>query len=281
MMIYKKYDQQQLNLQYDNRFHVPGFQYYLDRWQQLSSIAENTNVVVKNIQYGGGSREHLDIFPSAAKASKTLTFIHGGYWQRFDKSSFYFVADAFARYNITTVLINYPLAPVVSMDQVVQSCDKAIEWIGNNIQHWNGDAGELYLVGHSAGAHLAAMLLTKEKEPAKSNLKAVCGLSGLYNLLPVHLSNLNQVLQMDAEMASSISPVFKEPVVPCPFLIAVGESETDEFLDQSREMTNAWKNKNPATELMVVPGLNHFSILDSFCDVNSMLHQSMRRLMND
>lgn len=281
MKVYKKYDQQQLNLQYDNRFHVPGFQHYLDRWGQLSQIAENRNTVVKNIQYGDEPRECLDIFPSATKASKALIFIHGGYWQRFDKSSFYFVADAFAKYSITTVLINYPLAPAALMDQIVQSCSKAIEWIGNNIQQWNGDNGRLYLVGHSAGAHLVTMLLTEKKQRTQSNLKAACGLSGVYNLQPVQLSNLNQVLQMSKETAISNSPVFREPAVSCPLLIAVGNSETNEFLDQSREMANAWKNKNSSMELIVIPDLNHYSILDSFCDADSMLHHKMRRLMSN
>jgi arylformamidase len=163
MSIYKKYDQEQLNLQYNNRFHVPDFEDHLQRWESLSRLAEKKYRVIKDIPYGNELRESLDIFPSPQKGSKVLVFIHGGYWQKFDKSSFRFIGGAFADYGITTVLINYPLVPSVNIDQVVQSCRKAVDWIHINIAQWNGDPDQLYIAGHSAGAHLAAMLIAKEK----------------------------------------------------------------------------------------------------------------------
>ena len=91
MIIYKKYNQEELDLQYNNRFFVPDFENYLRRWEKLSSDVLKKHKVNQNIPYGDKSRECLDIFPSSNPLSKTLVFIHGGYWQRFDKSliSFY------------------------------------------------------------------------------------------------------------------------------------------------------------------------------------------------
>ena len=280
MIIYKKYNQQELDLQYNNRFHVPDFENYLQRWENLSSNAVKKYNAIKNIPYGDNPRECLDIFSSPNPRSKTLVFIHGGYWQRFDKSSFHFIAGAFAGYGITTVLINYPLAPGASMDQIVESCCEAIDWIYNNIAAWNGDADQIYIAGHSAGAHLASMLMAVEKnQNRKTFIKGICAISGLFNLIPIQLSNINDALQMDKETAIKNSPVFKEPVELCPLLIAVGGAETNEFLDQSRELNNKWKNKTRSAELMIMPGLNHFSVLDSFCDTNSLLHKSVCRMM--
>ncbi|MFC0772023.1 alpha/beta hydrolase [Terrimonas alba] len=280
MIVYKKYNRQELDLQYNNRFHVPDFEDYLQRWEKLSSDVLEKYKVIQNIPYGDKPRECLDIFSSPKPFSKTLVFIHGGYWQRFDKTLFHFIAGAFAGYGITTVLINYPLAPDVTIDQIVTSCSEAIGWINKNIASFNGDADQIYIAGHSAGAHLAAMLMTvEEKQNHKTSIKGVCALSGLFNLTPVQLSNINEVLKMDKETATRNSPVFKEPVEQCPLLIAVGGEETNEFLDQSMELDNKWKNKNSSTQLMVLPGLNHFSILDSFCDANSLSHQSMCKLM--
>ena len=280
MIIYKKYNRQELDLQYNNRFHVPDFENYLQRWENLSSNALNGHKAIKDIPYGAKSRECLDVFSSQTPFSKTLVFIHGGYWQRFDKSSFRFIATAFAGYGITTVLMNYPLSPGNSIDQIVESCCRAMEWIHHNIAALNGDAAQIYIAGHSAGAHLAAMLMTVEKgQSHKTSIRGICAISGLFNLIPLQLSNINDVLQMDQETAIRNSPAFKEPIELCPLLIAVGSAETNEFLDQSRELNNRWKNKTSSAELVIMAGLNHFSVLDSFCDATSVLHKSMCKLM--
>lgn len=280
MIIYKKYDQEQLDLQYNNRFHVPDFEDHLQLWESLSRSAVKTYAVSKDIPYGDKPRECLDIFPSSQKGSKVLAFIHGGYWQKFDKSSFYFIAGAFADCGITTALINYPLIPSVNMDAVVQSCRKAIDWIHINISQWNGDIDQLYIAGHSAGGHLAAMLIAKEKmQSDQTFIKGVCAISGLYDLIPIQLSNINEVLQMDKEMAIRNSPVIKDPFESCQLLLAVGAEETDEYKDQSQGLYNNWKNKNRSIEYLKLPELNHFSVLTSIIDPNSLLHLSIRKMI--
>jgi len=280
MIIYKKYNQEQLNLQYNNRFHVPGFENSLQLWENLSRLAEKKYKVIKDIAYGYNPRECLDIFPSDKPGSKTLVFIHGGYWQKFEKSNFHFIAGAFADYGITTVVINYPLAPAVSIDQIVESCRTAVDWLYNNIVQWNGDPDQMYITGNSAGAHLAAMLMTKNKTRTDQVcIKGVCAISGLFNLEPIQLSNINDVLQMDNEMVMRNSPVLMQPLEFCPLMIAAGAEETNEFLDQSRELNNKWKNKINSVEFLEIPGLNHFSILDSIVKKNSVLHQSIIKLL--
>jgi len=280
MIIYKKYNQEQLDLQYNNRFHVPDFENHLKQWESLSRIAEKKYSVIKDIPYGDRSREFLDIYPSSKTGSKTLIFIHGGYWQKFDKSSFHFIAGAFADYDITTVLLNYPLIPSVNMNEVVQSCHKAVDWIHSNISQWNGNTDQIYMAGHSAGGHLAAMLITREKmQGDKTFIKGICAISGLYDLIPIQLSNINDVLQMDNEMSIRNSPVLKVPFEFCQLLIAVGSEETDEFKDQSQELYHNWKNRNRSIEYSELPGLNHFSILSSIKDRNSVLHRSICKMI--
>ena len=280
MLVYEKYDQEQLNLQYNNRYHVPDFEVHLKQWEDKSRLTEKDYRIVKDISYGMRSRECLDIFPSPQKGSKTLIFIHGGYWQKFDKSSFHFIARTFADH-ITIVIINYPLIPSVNMDQLVESCRHAINWIHINIDKWNGDPDQLYIAGHSAGAHLAAMLVTKENSQSdKSFIKGICTMSGLFDLVPIQLSNINDVLQMDKETATRNSPFLKDPFETCRLLITVGTEETDEFKNQSRKLTNNWKNKNNTVELLELPGLNHFSILSSIDDPDSLLNMSIRKMMN-
>jgi arylformamidase len=281
MVIYKQYNQQELDLQYNNRFHVPDFEKYLNRSESLSRQAEKKYKPVKDIAYGDLSRECLDIFPSPNPGSKTLVFIHGGYWQKLDKSSFHFIAGSFADYGITTVLINYPLAPGVTMDQIVMSCRNAVNWVHKNIAQWNGDPDQIYIAGHSAGAHLATMIITGEEKQSKQNyIKGICAISGLYNLIPIQLSNINDAIQMDKEMAIRNSPVFMNPTELCPLLLTVGGDETAEFKDQSSELSNKWKSKMQSVELKIIPGLNHFSIIDSVYETDAALHQLICKLMS-
>ena len=281
MLIYKKYDQAALDRQYNNRLHVPEFATYLDKWESLSSQTEKEGPVIKNIAYGKLPREQLDIYPSSQPFSKTLIFIHGGYWHKLDKASFQFIAKALGAYGVTTVLINYPLAPSVSIDQISASCREAVHWLYQNISAYNGDPGELYIAGHSAGGHLAVMLLATDWSDfnlPSDVIKGVFAISGLYNLIPIRLSDINLVLNMDTETAVRNSPVQLLPASQCPLVIVVGSNETDEFLDQSKELYKCWKERIPV-EILQMQGFNHYSIVDTMLDTKSSLHQVMIRKM--
>jgi len=281
MLVYKGYDQAALDRQYNNRLHVPDYATYMERWEILSRQTEKDFPVVKNIPYAELPREQLDIYPSLQASSKTLIFIHGGYWHKWDKSSFQFIGKAFSNYGITTVLINYPLAPAVSIDQISASCRLAIRWLCQNISTYNGDPGQLYIAGHSAGGHLSAMLLATDWRLFNlmpDIIKGVCVISGLFNLIPICLSDINQSLKMETETALRNSPVHLMPATQCPLSIVVGGNETNEFLDQSKELYRCWKESTSA-EIIQIQGLNHYSIVETVLDPQSCLHQAMLRLM--
>jgi arylformamidase len=284
MVIYKNYDQQSLDRQYNNRLNVPEHAFHRSQWEVWSRETQREFPAVLEIPYGKLSREILDIYPAKKPGAKTLVFIHGGYWQMLDKTMFHFVARAFRSHDIATVLINYPLAPEASMDQIVASCRAAIEWTYNNIYQYNGNPDDIYVAGHSAGGHLVTTLLTANPpllnyQQTADIIKGACSISGLFNLIPVQLSYVNQVIGMDKETALRHSSADIPPTNQCPLLIAVGAAESDEFNDQSTLLYNNWKVKNKNVELLRIPGLNHYSILDTILNTSSVLHKSMCKLM--
>ena len=284
MFVYKQFDQKALDTQYNNRLHVPEYADYLNRWELLSRETEQKLQVIKDIAYGNLQRERLDLYPSLQPQSKTLIFIHGGYWQMLDKSMFHFIANGFHSYGVTTVLLTYPLAPEASIDQIVLSCRNAIKWLYGNINTFNGDPDEMYVAGHSAGGHLAAMLMATDWKlfnPGISAnvLKGICTISGLFNLVPMYHSYVNKVLKMDMETATGNSPVMLEPLNSCPLIVAVGDAETAEFNDQSKEFYTCWKNKGVDIELLQLPRQNHYSIAEAIVDTQSSLHQALLQLM--
>jgi len=277
MIVYKHYEQEQLNDQYNNRLHVPDFADYFERWEKLSRQTEKEHTVFKNIFFGTHQEECLDIYPAKTLLAKTIVFIHGGYWHLFDKTMFHFIAATFFKHNITTVFINYPLAPAASMNAITSSCSYAIRWVHDNIIRFNGNPSQIYVMGHSAGGHLAAML---SLEADINYLKSVICLSGLFRLEPLVLSNINDVLGMDTETAKRNSPVLLKPVNLCPQLLAVGTDETDEFKDQTMDMYNSWKSKHNKLELLKVQDKNHYSILDAVTEKSSSLQSVIFRLLN-
>ena len=197
---------------------------------------------------------------------------------------FHFIANGFHVYGVTTVFLTYPFAPEASIDQIVLSCRKAIKWLYSNIHAFNRDADEMYVAGHSAGGHLAAMLMAtdwKLFDPGLSGnvIKGICTISGLFNLVPIYHSYVNKVLKMDVETAISNGPVLLEPLNSCPLIVAVGGAETVEFNDQSKEFYTCWKNKGEEIELLQLPNLNHYSIADAMVDPQSLLHRALLQLM--
>lgn len=277
MTVYKHYNQEQLNNQYNNRLHVPDYADYFKRWERLSRQTEKENTIIKNVFYGDHPEECLDIFPAEGSNAKTIVFIHGGYWHLLDKKMFYFLAPTFLKYNITTVFINYPLAPAASMDMIVSSCSKAILWLHDNIIRFNGNPLQIYVMGHSAGGHLASMLMVDDNT---NFLKGVISLSGLFRLEPIVLSYINNTLHMDIDTAKRNSPVNLEPANACSLLLATGENETNEFKAQSIELYNSWRNKHASAELLKVPGKNHYSILEVVTEKDSLLQSAIFRLMD-
>jgi arylformamidase len=246
LFVYKHYDQAALDRQYNNRLQVPEYAIHLQRWEDRSREAEKKFNPIHDIAYGDHERERLDIYPSSKKKAKTLVFIHGGYWKQLDKSMFQFVAEAFLPYEFTVALITYPLAPSVPLDSIVASCKKAVRWIHANIHQYNGDPDELYVASHSAGAHLAVMLMSAGRQDSHlpfpaGILKGVCAMSGLFDLEPIRLSEINEALKLDEQTVFRNSPVYLTPVCPCPLAIAVGADESDEFISQSEALYSSWQ----------------------------------------
>jgi arylformamidase len=280
MPVYKKYSQEELDRQYNNRLNAPGFEYHLQQWESVSRVAENKYRLHKDIPYSDLAEEKLDIFPSEKPGSRTLVFIHGGYWHKHSRADFHLVAEAFHRYDITVVLAGYPLMPAFSMDQLVQSCHSAVSWVQRHIHEYNGDPQEVYIAGHSAGGHLTAMAAVADPlHSLHTSIKGICAISGLYDLLPIQLCYVNEILQMDQATALKNSPVHLQPSPGCRILLAVGGNETDEYLAQSRGLFKKWSSPDNPSELLEIKGLDHFSVLTSILDTSSVLHQAIRKLM--
>lgn len=116
----------------------------------------------KNINYAGNAEEKntLNIFykKDSIKDKPVLVFIHGGSWSSGKKETYWWLGRNFARKGLTTVIINYPLAPNVQYQKMAQDCALAIKWVTENIGNYSGSPEKVFVMGHSAGAHLGELI---------------------------------------------------------------------------------------------------------------------------
>ena len=276
--IWREYDQAGLDAQYNNR---KRFADYVDRFAAWGEWSQGTRDKLNcrpDVAFGEHPLESLDIFPAETSGAPIYVFIHGGYWYSLDKNDFSYVAEGMVAHGVTTIVNNYVLAPLGDMDEIVRQNRAALAWIWRNATDFGADPHRIYVTGHSAGGHLAAMLLATDWPNFEAGLprnlvKGACSISGLFELEPIRLSYLNEKLGMDREMAERNSPALLEYPITAPLLMVVGKDESDEYHRQSKAMADKWSELGYKHELFVPDGLDHFAIVDSLIDPHADLVQ--------
>ena len=276
---------------YNNRALVPGHPAILERWMHRSAAARSgaANAQI-DLRYGNGSRELLDVFPAdegsgregSGSGAPVLVFVHGGYWRSLDKRDHSFIAPEFTRQGVCVVLPNYPLCPgtdarPVTIPSIALKLVEALAWTWRNVAKYGGDPSRITVAGHSAGGHLAAMLLACDWPRVAPDLprdlvRNALAISGVHDLAPLRrtpfLAGSLRLDEVDAQRASPArwpAPDFGE------LYAVVGQEESDEFLRQNMRIRDAWGvQRVPLCEPL--PGLNHFTIVDALADPSHALH---------
>jgi dipeptidyl aminopeptidase/acylaminoacyl peptidase len=104
--------------------------------------------------------QHLNIFApkQRKKPHDVIIFIHGGNWNSGRKSQYNFIGRNWAKRGVIYVIIDYPLSPSAKYDQMAESTAKSVKWVKDNIEEYGGNPERIFLSGHSAGGHLAALV---------------------------------------------------------------------------------------------------------------------------
>ncbi|GAC1475285.1 MAG: hypothetical protein NVSMB9_27430 [Isosphaeraceae bacterium] len=130
----------------------------------LLSTTARAEDVTRDVRYGDQERQVLDIHrPSNAKGRPVVFWIHGGGWQTGDKSDVQHKPRVFTEKGYVFVSTNYRLLPNVDMATIVRDVAKSIHWVHDHIREYGGDPDRLLVMGHSAGAQLAALVCTDDR----------------------------------------------------------------------------------------------------------------------
>lgn len=263
------------NAEYNNRARVPENPAIMAGWARDAAAYRATHPPV-SISYGAGERERIDLF-DAGQASVIVMFIHGGYWQALDGSSFSHLARGLNAHGISVAVPTYDLCPQVLVAKILDQMRAAAMTL-------HGIAGQRIITsGHSAGGHLAACLLATDWKRIDPELPgnlvpAAYSLSGLFDLRPLVSTYLNQALNLDQAEAERLSPLFWDPPATGKLHAAVGALESGEYHRQSRTIVEAWGTKGVETSFESLAGENHFTIVAPLADSNSAAVRHIARL---
>ncbi len=246
------YDRQALAREYSPRLQADMGEVFR-RWSR-DGAAFRARHPALDIAYGSTRDETFDLFlPKSGANPPVWVFIHGGYWQASDKEQHAQFAAGMLKSGFAVAMPNYGLAPETAMPMMVTQMMALIAFLRTEGRNLGIDGTRLHVAGHSAGAHLAAMVAAWA---LPSTLRSALLLSGIFDLKPLTLLPVIKLLRASNNPAK-LSPIAQPMPQGVRVRLAVGEAESDEFKRQSGEMATAWKAPAP----LIVPG-HHFSMLD-------------------
>jgi arylformamidase len=282
--LYRSFTSQaQIDSEYDVEKSVPDFMVYARHYIDESKLARHRLRCDLDVRYGPTLDEHLDLFHGDGRRSPVLLFFHGGYWRMLSSKEFSCVALGPAQAGVAVLNVNYSLCPKVDLGEIVRQSRAAVVWAWRHAADFGGDRERIYVAGHSAGGHIAGMLLATDWQtdyglPADV-IKGAMPVSGLFDLRALRYSWLQPMLQLDAEQVERQSPLFHVRRNAAPILVSWGGAESAEFERQSREYLAAWELAGNRGEAWPQPEANHFTAIYGFEDPKSELCRRLFRLM--
>lgn len=265
-----------LESQYNVRAKRPDYDQVVADWNRRSEAFRSASGGFLDIAYGPAERHRLDIFTAGKDDAPTLVYLHGGYWQRGDKSAYSFVAEPFVARSVNVALMNYTLCPTTTVPGITDEIRRALAWLYRNSGEYGLAAGRINVTGHSAGGHLTAMMLATRWPELGADLpgdlvKSGIPISGLYDLAPLRHTTINHAAGIDDDAAGGCSPLFLEPAPGARVLAVAGGAETAAFHEQMAELAERWSAAGASIEQYVEPEVDHFDVVNRLADPSSEL----------
>ena len=223
---------------------------------------------VSGAAYGADPRQRLDLWRAADAGDApqpVLVFFYGGGWSAGERRHYGFAARAFASLGFTVVVPDYRLVPAIHFPAFVEDAAAALRWVADNAAAHGGDPMRILLAGHSAGAHIAALVALDAGYAASAGIAAgsirgVAGLAGPYDFLPF------DVPASIAAFAHAPDPRLTQPVhfarrdAP-PLWLATGTADTVVRPYNSQALVAALQAAGGSAVYRDYAGLNHADIV--------------------
>lgn len=250
-------DQEELDAAYRQEIYQPLLDEVNSRIAALSSDLRFRRGYPERRTYGDHPDEGMDIYKADAQDAPVFVFVHGGTWRFGNAGQSGFESEMFLERGAHFVALDFSDVRQAGNDLGVlaDQVRRGIAWVVRNAESFGGDAGRVYIGGHSSGGHLAAVALATDW-PAAFQLPAdaVKGgllMSGMYDLKPVRLSYRSRYIAFTDEMEEAMSPQRHLNQVNAPVTISYGTLETPEFQRQAKDFAAALAAAGKPVQLVV------------------------------
>ena len=253
---------------YENGKYIPDAASYPPRWAvEAAAFRDALGARAQlDLAYGSEARQRFDLFLPETAPVGLVVFIHGGYWLKFDKSSWSHLAAGPLARGWAVAMPSYRLAPEVRISQITQDAAAAVEAAAAMV------AGPIVISGHSAGGHLSARMRCADVAlSVAGRIKRVVPISPVSDLRPLLQTAMNAELRLDQDEAEAESPVLKQDLIEAVVTVWVGAEERPSFLGQARWLAEAW----PGAKLRVAPGMHHFDVIAELTEPGSPLCRAL------
>lgn len=242
----------------------------------------------RNVPYVGGSadlKHRVDIFrPKGKKGYPMVVFVHGGYWTSGDKE-YYLpftglyanVGVALARRGIGVVVTNYRLAPAAKFEQIISDVATAVAWTKKTAADYDADPNALWLMGHSAGAHMVALLATdarwlKDVGVSPGDVSGFIAMSAIYDLEDMAKKNdasfnetvVRTTFGPDAAALTAFSPIRHFRLGMPKMLMLTAEKDFPYLIAQEEAARRKLADLHASPDAYVIPGYTHMDMVLKF-----------------
>jgi acetyl esterase/lipase len=238
-----------------------------------SLVPTDGMTATRNIAYGTHNRQQLDVYapaqatftqPTSAKRP-VIVFFYGGSWDSGSKDTYLFVAEALTSKGFIAVIPDYRIYPEVIYPEFLNDGASAFQWTKDNIEKYGGDVNNIFVAGHSAGAHIAAMLAFDQtwlatQKLSTTSIRGFIGLAGPYDFLPLTSARLKEIFPSTEIQALSQPIRYARGNAP-PTLLLAGDADTIVGLKNTRNFSARIRELNGRVKEKYYAGVGHVKIV--------------------
>jgi len=253
-------------------------------------------VLVNSAPNADPERHLLDVYAPNRKPATALPvvmFIHGGNWNSGNKNTYWFIGRRLAKQGVVAVIINYQLSPAVMVPEMANDCARAVQWATQHIGEYGGDPNRIYVMGHSAGGGLAALLATEDelftrlgmdKNPIKGAiLDDPAGINMYDYLLKMEYPDDKKYLApfgKDPAGWKAASPLFKVRAGLPPMLLYTGERTYPSIIDGTKALRDKLQVAGVKHQYRDLPGKKHVPMVTQLFWKRNIIYRDLLTLVN-
>lgn len=249
----------------------------------------------EDITYDSIRKLQLDVYApkKISQPKNVFVFIHGGRWNSGKKGQYKFLGNRMARKGIVTVIIDYRLSPAVAYKEMTMDAASALKWVMENINTYGGDDARIFVSGHSAGGHLAALVSTdhhyfdslKIANPVKGAILIDAFGLDMYTFLSNKDYEKNSVyydmFSTNPEAWKDGSPIYHLREGLPRFILFVGGKTYPAIITGNNEFSTALKKFQPDSRLITMKNKKHLPMIIQFVNTGNKAYDQIIQFMNE